>query len=51
MSKFELSLRFIVIGLVLGAISLLVLAAFAETGQAQERSRAAARIKRERPQG
>src|SRR4051812_18344250 len=51
MSKFELSLRSIVVGLVLGAISLLVLAAFADTGRSQERRAAAARVKGARPAG
>ena len=49
MSKFELFLRFVVIGLVIGAISLLVLAAFADTGRAQERRTAAARTESARP--
>jgi hypothetical protein len=51
MSKFELFLRFVVIGLVIGAISLLVLAAFADTGRAQERPTVAAPTKNARPPG
>jgi len=41
MSKFELSLRSVVIALVLMAISLFVLAVFADTGRSQERPAAA----------